>query len=214
MSRRLHNKPRPERRPFAVALTGGIGSGKNAVAELFSERGITVLDADAVSHALTAPGGAALAPIEQAFGPGVIRADGSLDRAALRARVFTAPAERRRLEAILHPMIRTRMQADLAADTGPYALLAIPLLVETGQTDLADRILVVDAPEALRIERVVRRSGLAPDEIRRIMASQASREQRLAAAHDIIDNSGDLDDLCPQVEALHAHYLSLSGRHC
>jgi dephospho-CoA kinase len=197
-------------RPFAVALTGGIGSGKSAVAELFAAHGVTVIDADAVSHALTAPGGAALAPIARAFGAEVIRPDGGLDRAALRERVFADPAERRRLEAILHPMIRARMQADLAADTGPYALLAIPLLVETGQTDLADRILVVDAPEAVRIERVGRRSGLAPDAVRRIMASQASSTQRLAVADDIIDNSGDLADLRPQVEALHARYLRLA----
>ncbi len=199
--------------PFAVALTGGIGSGKSAVAERFAELGVTVIDADAISHALTAPGGAALTPIEQAFGPAIIRGDGSLDRAALRARVFSDPTARRRLEGILHPMIRTRMQAELAADTGPYALLAIPLLVETGQTDLADRILVVDAPDALRIERVARRSGLEPDEIRRIMASQASRAERLAVADDIIDNSGDIDALRPQIQALHARYLALAGAH-
>ena len=199
------------RRPFAVALTGGIGSGKSAVAERFAELGVTVIDADAISHALTAPGGAALTPIERAFGREITRADGSLDRAALRERVFSDPAARRRLEGILHPMIRGRMQAELAADTGPYALLAIPLLVETGQTDLADRVLVVDAPEALRIERVSRRSGLAPEDVRRIIASQASRGERLAVADDIIDNTGDIDALRPQVQALHARYLDLAG---
>jgi dephospho-CoA kinase len=198
-------------RPFAVALTGGIGSGKSAVAELFAEHGVSVIDADAISHALTAPGGAALAPIAAAFGQEILRVDGGLDRAAVRERVFADPAARRRLEAILHPMIRARMQAELAAETGPYALLAIPLLVETGQTDLADRVLVVDAPEALRIQRVGRRSGLAPEVVRRIMASQATPDERLAAADDVIDNSGSLADLRPRVRSLHARYLELAG---
>jgi dephospho-CoA kinase len=207
MSRQPGSEPRTTGRALAVALTGGIGSGKSAVADLFAGHGVTVIDADAISHALTAPGGAALTPIRAAFGAEVFRADGSLDRAVLRERVFDDAAARRRLEGILHPMIRARMQASLAADAGPYALLAIPLLVETGQTGLADRVLVVDAPAALRIERVVRRSGLTPEAVRRIMASQASREERLAVADDVIDNSGCLDDLRPKVRALHARYL-------
>jgi dephospho-CoA kinase len=201
------------RRPYAVALTGGIGSGKSAVADLFAGLGVTVIDADVISHALTAPGGAALAPIAAAFGDDVLAADTGLNRPLLRERVFADPSARRRLEAILHPMIRARMQAALAADQGPYALLAIPLLVETGQTGIADRVLVVDAPEALRIARVGRRSGLAPEAVRRIIASQASRSERLAAADDVIDNAGDLDALRPQVAALHARYLHLAGGH-
>ncbi len=200
----------PAQRPFAIALTGGIGSGKSAVAARFAERGVTVIDADAISHALTGPGGAALGPIEEAFGHEVLHAMGNLDRAALRKRVFADSAARHRLEGILHPMIRARMQSTLAADRGPYALLVIPLLLETGQTDLADRVLVVDAPEALCVERVGRRSGLEPDEVRRIMASQASRAERLAVADDIIDNGGDLAALRPQVQALHARYLDLA----
>ena len=198
-------------RPFAVALTGGIGSGKSAVAELFSALGVTVSDADAISHALTAPGGAALGPIAETFGKKVISADGGLDRAALREQVFADPAARRRLEGILHPMIRARMQTELAADPGPYVVLAIPLLVETGQTDMADRVLVVDAPEAVCIERVRRRSALTPEQVRRIMASQASRAERLAAADDVIENTGDLADLAPEVQALHKRYLSLAA---
>ncbi|MGD2020197.1 MAG: dephospho-CoA kinase [Thiohalocapsa sp.] len=197
--------------PFAVALTGGIGSGKSAVAALFVKLGVTVIDADVISHALTAPGGSALAPIADAFGTDVIAADGALDRAALREQVFSDPAARQRLEGILHPMIRARMQADLAAAAGPYAVLAIPLLVETGQTDMADRVLVVDAPEDLCIERVGRRSGLTPEQVKRIMASQASREDRLAAADDVIENTRDLEDLEPKVRALHARYLSLAA---
>jgi dephospho-CoA kinase len=198
------------RRPYAVALTGGIGSGKSAVAELFAAHGITVIDADIISHQLTAPGGAALASIAEAFGDEVLSAQTGLNRALLRERIFADPGARHRLEAILHPMIRTRMQAALAADHGPYALLAIPLLVETGQTGIADRVLVVDAPEALRIERVGRRSGLTPDAVRRIIASQAGRAERIAAADDIIDNSGDRDALGPRVAALHNRYLALA----
>ncbi len=198
-------------RAFTVALTGGIGSGKSAVAELFVAHGVTVVDADAISHALTAPGGAALAPITQAFGAAVITADGALDRAALRERVFTDAQARRRLEGILHPLIRTRMQAAVAADDGPYVVLAIPLLVETGQTNMADRVLVVDAPEALCIERVGRRSGLSPEQVRRIMASQASRAERLAIADDVIENTGTRADLEPAVRRLHTRYLALAA---
>jgi dephospho-CoA kinase len=209
----LANTPeqRPPRRPYAVALTGGIGSGKSAVAERFAALGVTVVDADAISHALTAPGGTALDPIAAAFGAEVLSAATGLNRPLLRERVFADPAARRRLEAILHPMIRERMQAALAADQGPYALLAIPLLVETGQTDLADRILVVDAAEAVRIARVGDRSGLTPEAARRIIASQASREARLAVADDVIDNNGALEALYPQVALLHERYLALAG---
>ncbi len=198
-------------RPYAVALTGGIGSGKSAVADLFGQHGVGIIDADEVSHALTGPGGAALAPIAARFGSRMLHAAVGLDRAALRELVFADPAARHDLEAILHPMIRTRMQDALAADPGPYALLAIPLLVETGQATLADRVLVVDAPEDLRIERVRRRSGLDGDAVRRIMASQASRAERLAAADDVLDNSGTLADLEPQVERLHQRYLQLAA---
>lgn len=198
-------------RPYAVALTGGIGSGKSAVADLFGQRGVGIIDADEVSHALTAPGGAGLAPIAERFGTRILHAEHGLDRAALRELVFADNDARRDLEAILHPMIRTRMQDALAADTGPYALLAIPLLIETGQAELADRVLVIDAPESLRIERVRRRSGLDADAVRRIMASQASRAERLAAADDVLDNSGSLAELEPRVEALHQRYLELAA---
>jgi dephospho-CoA kinase len=199
-------------RPYAVALTGGIGSGKSAVADLFGQHGVGIIDADAVSHALTGPGGVALAPIAARFGSHMLHAEHGLDRAALRDLVFSNADARRDLEAILHPMIRTRMQDALVADAGPYALLAIPLLIETGQTTLADRILVVDAPEDLRIERVRRRSGLDADAVRRIMASQASRAERLAAADDVLDNSGSLAELEPRVEQLHRRYLQLACR--
>jgi len=199
---------------LTIALTGGIGSGKSTVAELFARRGVTIIDADVVSHALTAPGGAALPAIADAFGAHLIDAAGRLDRAALREHVFADSDARKRLEGILHPRIRAEMRAQLAAARGPYAILAIPLLFETGQTDLAGRVLVVDLPEQQQIERVAARSGLDEEQIRRIMASQASRERRLAGADDVIDNSGPAQALEPQVEQLHRRYLGLAaGQH-
>jgi len=199
---------------YRVALTGGIGSGKSSASALFAGLGVAVIDADTISHALTAPGGEALPEITAAFGAELLDADGVLDRAALRRRVFGDTAARRRLEGILHPRIRARMFADAEAAGGPYAILAIPLLFETGQTDLAGRVLVVDLPEQQQIERVAARSGLDEEQIRRIMASQASRERRLAGADDVIDNSGPAQALEPQVEQLHRRYLGLAaGQH-
>jgi dephospho-CoA kinase len=196
---------------FAVALTGGIGSGKSTVSALFAGLGVTVVDADEVSHELTAAGGAALPEIAAAFGRHMVQGDGSLDRAALRQLVFSDPASRRRLEGILHPRIRAEMLARVARSRGPYVVLAIPLLFETGQTDIANRVLVVDSPEEQQIARVQARSGLSATEIQRIMASQVNRTERLASADDIIDNSGNEADLQPQVQRLHQLYLQLSG---
>jgi dephospho-CoA kinase len=195
---------------LVVALTGGIGSGKSTVSQRLAALGVPVIDADVLAREATAPGAAALPEIERAFGPDVLHADGSLDRAALRQVAFADDECRKRLEAILHPLIREQMQTRLAALTGPYAVLVIPLLFETGQTDLADRILVVDAPEAVQLERVQRRSGLAPEEIGRIMTSQVSRDERLRGADDIIDNSGDIESLIRQTDKLHQAYLALA----
>lgn len=195
-----------------IALTGGIGSGKSTVSGLFADLGVPIADADVLAHALTAPGEPALEEIREAFGPDVLRADGTLDRPALRGIVFADPAARLRLEAILHPRIRARMLAWIGEAGAPYVLLAIPLLFETGQTDLADRILVVDLPQELQLHRVMARSGLDEAEVRRILASQATRAVRLAGAHDLIDNSGTLEALKPQVERLHRFYLGLAGR--
>ena len=196
---------------YVVGLTGGIGSGKSAVADLFAARGILVVDTDAVAHALTAPGGAAMPAIRAEFGAAVAAADGALDRAAMRARVFADPAARKRLEAILHPMIRSESERLLAADAtrAPYAILMVPLLIEAGSyRERVDRIAVVDCAEATQIARVMSRNGLAREEVERILAAQATRAERLAAADDVIDNDGDLDALRPQIERLHVNYLA------
>jgi len=200
---------------LTVALTGGIGSGKSTVAERFARLGVPILDADVLARELTALGEPALDEIRATFGSGVIRPDGTLDRAALRGVVFADAAARRRLERILHPPIRARMRDWLGQVRAPYAILVIPLLFETGQTDLADRILVVDLPESEQIRRVQARSGLDEAEIRRILATQVPAGVRLAGADDRIDNGGDLRALEAQVERLHRRYLELapaSGR--
>jgi len=202
---------------FTIGLTGGIGSGKSTVAHQFQLRGITVVDADAIAHQLTAPGGAAIAAIRSAFGAQFIDPEGALDRAKMRTHAFAHPAERQRLEAILHPLIRqeTARQADAAQS--PYRILMIPLLVEAGNTDPAwrtrfDRILVIDCSEATQISRVMARSRLTDAAVRAIMATQAPREVRSAAADDIISNDGDVDSLPARVEALHRQYLALAAQ--
>jgi dephospho-CoA kinase len=193
-----------------IGLTGGIGSGKSTVARLFAARGVPVIDADNIAHELTRPGGPAEREIIAAFG-NEIAPGGHIDRKALAARVFSSTAERRRLEAILHPRIRHAMeQAMLRLDT-QYCLCVIPLLIEADQHDLVDRILVVDADENARIERIRARDGRNEREIRAILASQVSRAQRLAAADDVIVNNGDLSALEDQVNSLHRHYLGLSA---
>ncbi len=195
---------------YRVALTGGIGSGKSTVADQFADLGVTVSDADAISHRLTGAGGEALPAIARAFDTEMIDATGALNRARMRQQVFADATARRRLEGILHPLIRARMLAETDPITGPYALLMIPLLLETGQQSLVDRVLVVDLPEDLQISRVQERSGLEPIQIKRIIASQVGRAERLAAADDVIDNSGDPRGLRSQVEQLHQTYLELA----
>lgn len=194
-------------RKLLIGLTGGIGSGKSAAAQEFARLGATVVDSDAISHELTGPGGAALPEIEKAFGAAAIGADRALDRGHMRERVFADPAQRRLLEGILHPMIREESGRRIAAASGPYVVHVVPLLVESGEyARRVDRILVIDVPEALQVERV-RSRGLPEAQIRRIVASQASRAERLAAAHDVIDNAGSLDALRARVRALHEKYL-------
>ena len=197
---------------FTVGLTGGIGSGKSTVADLFAALGVPVIDTDRIAHQLTAPGSAALDAIRSAFSQAVIQPDGSLDRAALRRRVFADAAARQQLEAILHPRIRRAVAEALAAIDAPYVLIVIPLLVETGSyRDLLNRVLVVDCPEALQISRVETRNGLAHDEVLAILAAQVSRAERLAAADDVIVNTASEEVLRDEVAALHRHYSSLAS---
>lgn len=196
---------------FVVGLTGGIGSGKSAAAEHFARLGAAVVDTDAIAHELTRAGGAAIGALRAQFGEAVIAPDGAMDRAKMRALVFADPQARRRLEALLHPMIRAEAERRIAAASAPYVVLVVPLLVESGNyRQRVQRVLVVDCSEPLQIERVVARSGLAPAEVEAIIRSQAPREARLAAADDVIDNSGDLAALHKQVEKLHEMYLALA----
>jgi dephospho-CoA kinase len=197
---------------FTVGLTGGIGSGKSTVADCFAALGMPVIDTDVIARELTAPGGAGLEAIRAVFGATVMQADGTLDRAALRRRVFADSAARHQLEAILHPRIRQGVEQKLATLTAPYALIVIPLLVETGgYRDVLNRVLVVDCPEAVQIARVMARSGLAHGEIKAILAAQAGRAERLAVADDIIVNTASLEALRAEVAALHQHYLALAA---
>ena len=193
-----------------VALTGGIGSGKTSVSTRLAELGAAVIDTDLIAHALTQPEGEAMSALAAAFGPGVIAADGSLDRPAMRRLAFADPPARRRLEAILHPLIRARLAEELRQVEAPYAVLVIPLLFETGWTAIADRILVVDLPEAQQIARVMRRNGLSAAEVRQILATQVSGATRRAGADDLIENDGDLEALWRQTDRLHRNYLRLS----
>ncbi len=203
-------------RPWVVGLTGGIGSGKSAVADRFAQRGVHVVDTDAIAHALTGPDGAAMPAIRARFGDAVVAADGRLDRAQMRDRVFRDPAERHALEAILHPAIRTASEAalrDPSAQAAPYAMLVVPLLVESGRPrERCDRVLVVDCDPAVQIARVIARSGLAHDAVQRILDAQADRATRIAAADDVIDNDGTLAALDPAVDALHVRYAGLAAR--
>jgi dephospho-CoA kinase len=198
---------------WIIGLTGGIGSGKSTVARRLASLGAPVIDADLLARELVAPGQPALAEIVQAFGPEIVTASGALDRPTLRQRIFSHPTERRRLESILHPRIRTAMQAQLRTFDVPYAVLMIPLLLETGQQNMCHRVLVVDVPEWLQIERVSRRDGHTIEDVRAVLRTQCSREQRLAAADDLIDNSKDLAHLIAQTDALHQQYLSLARSH-
>jgi dephospho-CoA kinase len=198
--------------PFTVGLTGGIGSGKSAAAQVFEELGATVIDTDAIAHALTAPGGAAIAPIRAAFGADYVTPEGALARARMRELVFADAAKKRLLESILHPMIRARTSELAQAARSPYVILMVPLLIESRDYHArCQRILVVDCPEELQLARVRARSGLDAAQVRAIMATQVGRAARLAAADDVIDNSQNPAQLRGQVEALHARYLRLAA---
>lgn len=198
--------------PFRVALTGGIASGKTAVANLFAAHRVPVIDTDVIAREVVEPGQPALAAVVDAFGAQVLAEDGRLDRPRLRDQIFGDADARRRLEAILHPAIRAEMERQSQAAGGPYQVLVIPLLVEGGRRDHVDRVLVVDVPEATQIERLVRRDGVTREQAEAALRAQASREARLAFADDVIENTGDLAALRGRVALLHEKYLKLGTR--
>lgn len=199
-------------KPLVIGLTGGIGCGKSSAAEFFIERGAPVIDTDEIAHQLTRPGGPAMAPIRHTFGPDYLKPDGALDRAKMRGLVFSDAVAKVKLERILHPLIRDEVARRVAACTGPYMLIAVPLLLETGgYRELIERVLVVDCDEEMQIARTMQRSRLSRDEVQAIMGTQVSRESRLRQADDVLSNNGDWRTLAQQVEALHAKYLALAG---
>ena len=193
-----------------IGLTGGIGCGKTAVANLFRSQGTAIIDADEIGHALVEPGQAGLKDIVHRFGTSVLGPDGHLNRAALREIVFGSTTKRKELEAILHPLIYRRIEIEIGQTSGPYCIVCVPLLIETDRADYFDRILVVDCPEILQFVRVKARDRLDDDQISRILESQAGRKERLSAADDVISNDAELSSLDNQVEKLHNFYLRLS----
>lgn len=198
--------------PLLIALTGGIASGKSAIADEFAKLGVPVLDTDQIARDVVAPGMPALRQLVAEFGAEILDADGRLDRAHMRERVFSDPAQRRRLEAITHPAIREELARRSAAAGGDYQIHVIPLLVETGRADAYDRVLVVDCPEEAQIERLQARDRTSRERAEEILAVQVSREERLNAAHDVIENTGTLADLQRFVQTLHRNYALLSHK--
>lgn len=192
---------------YRIGLTGGIACGKTTVANLFAALGVTLVDTDLLAREVVAPGSPLLEQIAARFGPAILTADGSLDRRELRSRVFAAPAERAWLEALTHPAIRALTDDRSALAPGPYTIVAIPLLVETGAAPRFDRVLVVDCDPALQLARLTARDGTTQEEASRILAAQAPRSARLAAADDVIHNDGDIAALRDQVERLHRQYV-------
>jgi dephospho-CoA kinase len=199
-------------RALRVGLTGGIASGKSLVANMFAKLGAELVDADQIARDVVAPGEPALTAIRDAFGAEVFSSRGELDRAALRKLVFADADKRRALDALLHPLIRARLLARLGEVRRPYAIIAVPLLVETDFAALVDRVAVVDCAESQQLERLMRRDGIPRTEAMAMIAAQADRATRLRAAHDVIDNSGDVEATRRQVAQLHHRYLELANR--
>lgn len=193
---------------YRVGLTGGIASGKSTVADLFAALGVPVIDTDLIARDIVAPGTPGLRALVAAFGSGIVLPDGSLDRRALRSLVFADPGRRQQLESILHPLILERMEALCTTSGGPYQLLVIPLLLESGLENRVDRVLVVDCSEAVQRERLMVRDGESAAAADRILAAQLDRQARLAGADDVLTNTGTQDDLRRRVLALHASYLA------
>ncbi len=198
-----------QHRPFTVGVTGGIGSGKTAVTDFFASKDITVVDADIVARVVVEPGKPALARITQRYGPDILIND-NLDRRKLRTIIFDDADERKWLECLLHPLIREQIVHELSSAESSYVVLVSPLMLETNQNELVDRVLVVDVPESIQIERTIARDQMTEEQTRQILNSQIQREQRVAKADDIVDNSGSLDQLHYSLEKLHQFYLSLA----
>ena len=197
---------------YVVGLTGGIGSGKTTVTNLFEQLGVDIIDTDVIAHQLTAFDGAAMPQILEQFGSGMALPDGALDRAAMRQHVFTNPTARKRLEAILHPLIRAATATASSAANSPYVLVAVPLLIESGGwRERFDRVLVIDCAPETQVKRVMARNQLPIAEVSAILAAQASRSERLAIADDIISNDGERQPLQPAVKKLHQAYLALAA---
>jgi dephospho-CoA kinase len=197
-------------RRLRIGLTGGIASGKSTVAQRFTDLRVPVIDADVAARAVVAPGTPGLAEVIERFGPGVLAENGELDRRALRDLIFSNPGARRDLESILHPLIRADMEMSADQAVGSYIVMAIPLLIEGGPSDRVDRILVVDVDEAVQLRRVMERDECTAEQARAILASQASRSARLAAADDVLQNAGTVTDLRQAVDRLHERYLRLA----
>ena len=197
--------------PFRVALTGGIASGKTTVANLFAELGVPLIDTDVIAREVVEPGQSALAAVVGAFGPDILDTNGRLDRPRMRERIFSDTTAKQRLEAILHPAIRAEMERQSREAGGPYQVLVIPLLTEGNRRDHIDRVLLVDVPEELQIQRLMMRDGVTHGQARASLNAQATRAERLAMADDVVRNTGRVDDLRQQVEELHAKYLALAA---
>lgn len=197
---------------FIVGLTGGIASGKSTVARLFQSLGASLIDADEVAREVVMPGQPTLGRLVAVFGEEILDAQGQLNRQRLRQIAFGDPTLRRRLDAIMHPAIGLRMQEHLRQAQGPYVILMVPLLVETGQHRLVNRVLVVDVPEEVQIERLMARDGVSRDQARQALAAQTNRAQRLAAADDVLDNTATPEDLIEPVRRLHRTYLQMAEK--
>lgn len=198
-----------DNQPWVLGLTGGIGSGKSAAAACFSALGVHVVDADQAARWVVEPGEPALAQIAEHFGSSVLSPEGCLNRSALRQRIFQDAAERRWLESLLHPLIRCRIEQHLAQAESPYAILVSPLLIESGQHQRTQRVLVLDVPESLQLSRTMARDGADAAQVQAILQAQMSREERLRHAHDVLPNEGTPEQLAQAVAQLHAFYLSL-----
>ncbi|KJJ99599.1 MULTISPECIES: dephospho-CoA kinase [unclassified Pseudomonas] len=197
--------------PWILGLTGGIGSGKSAAAQRFVELGVHLVDADQAARWVVEPGRPALASIVERFGVGVLQEDGQLNRAALRELIFADPEQRRWLEGLLHPLIGQEIFSYLAKAESPYAVFVSPLMVESGQFQRTQRLLVIDAPTELQVQRTLLRDQTSPEQVQAILKAQASREERLRHAHDVLVNDRDLSWLHSEVDRLHHFYLTLRG---